>query len=237
MMILFDSQAPYDDTTAHIYSFGVGSTVTSAATANAAVITTSGDPQSDTILVVSDAQLTVLIPTAPNSIANGNGGTFTNGSCTGCTFTQPTAAVGATAGNPGIINLGTFAGTFTGNDLVNAAVTSDTEGAHGWTLFVSNSAQTSATVSGTVNGELDGTDVTANPAYTKTLSTTAFTLLSTNNPGTQISSFTGQTQANAFTHAAVPNVMNFQITLPAFPGPALTPGTQTVTLLYTLIPN
>jgi hypothetical protein len=236
MTITFDSQVPYDLTPTRIYSFGTGSTVTSAVTANAAITSTAGNPQSDTMLVVSDAQLDIFIPTASNSIPNGNGGTFTNGSCAGCTFTQAGAAVGTTPGSLAIIDLGTFAGTFTGNDLVNAAVTSDTEAGHGWTLFVSNSAQTSGTVSGTVFGELDGTDVTANPAFTKTLSTAAFTQLATTNPGTQVSSFAGQTQANAFAHAAVPNVMNFQITLPAFPA-AQTPGTQTVTLLYTLIPN
>ncbi|GAC1535966.1 MAG: hypothetical protein NVS2B17_06890 [Candidatus Velthaea sp.] len=222
LQIFFNGQAPYDQPN-HYYRFN--GTVSSALTSNAPTQTTSFST-SDTVLVVNDARLRIFIPNAGNTINNGfgTGGTY-NATCTGCTYTPGTLPV---------INLGTFTGTFTANDIVNAAITSDAQGSHGWQLYVQ---MTSAPpTSGTLVTAIDtsATVVSTSPYYTA--NQTALTTIPTTNPGLLLSSFTGATASSTFSHSSLQNLMNFQVQIPSLPA-TTTPSANSVTLLYTLIPN
>lgn len=218
LKLFFTSQAPYDQPN-HYYRFN--GTVSSAITPNAP--TQTAYVNSDTILVISDAQLHIYIPTGA-TISNGLGLGGTDAvTCAGCTYVP----------SPQTINFGTIAGTFTTTDVINAAVASDTQAAHGWKLYVDVNALPTG---GTLVTEVDNTAGirSASPYYTNNLP--AYTALTTASPGTLLSSFTGQTAVASYSHTPVQNLMNFQVQLPAFPVP-LTPGANSVTLTYTLIPN
>jgi hypothetical protein len=220
MKIFFLSAAPYDQPN-HFYRFN--GTVTSAVTANAP--TQTAYTNSDTLLVVSDARLRIFIPIAANTINLGDAGaTQKPVTCVGCAYTAATST----------IDFGSIAGTFNAKDIVNAVVNSDTQGSHGWQLFVQLTS--APPTGGTFTTSVDNTAgfQSASAFYTNNQST--LITPSAIAPGTLLSTFASATAASTFTHTPIQNFMNATVTLPAFPT-ALTPGANSVTLTYTLIPN
>ena len=220
LKIYFASSAPYDQPN-HFYRFN--GTVSSTLTPNAPTQTLYAN--SDTLLVVNDARLRIFIPVAGNTISTGAaGGSTTGATCSACVYTSSTST----------IDFGTIAGTFNAADIVNAVVNSDAQGSHGWQLYVE--LATAPPAGGTFTTDVDAAAAYqySGPYYTNNQS--ALITPSTTAPGTLLSSFAGATATSTYTHTPVPNYMNVQVALPAFPT-ALTPGANSVTLTYTLVPN
>lgn len=220
MKIYFTSSAPYDQPN-HFYRFN--GTVTSAITSNAPTQTAYSN--SDTLLVVNDARLHIYIPVAGNTILTGaaGGGTKTV-TCAACAYTATTST----------IDFGSIAGTFNAADIVNAVVNSDAQGSHGWQLYVQLAS--APPTGGTFTTDVDATAGYQYAGSYYTNNQSALITPSTSSPGTLLSTFAGATATSTYTHTPVQNYMNAQVALPAFPT-ALTPGANSVTLTYTLIPN
>ncbi len=138
--------------------------------------------------------------------------------------------------------MGALAGTFNGTNLVNASVTSDASGTHGWNLYVSvdNNPTNFTTAQALLQGSVNSASSSANGAYTITpaIKDTLVNLPvvspapSGNNPNTallqQLASFTG----GVLSRKAVDTLMNFRVN-----GAGDLNTARTVIVTYTLVPN
>ena len=221
--LAFTMQAPYD----------VGSDYQFDTTLNAGAVTaTSAYTASNWLQVVVDARLTMYIPNAALQIARpGNAGGAATATCpAACVFT-PAAGV-----TPAQIDLGSFSGTFLGNNLMNASVISDAPPT-GWSLFVSVDNNPNNISSGLplLSTRVNAANSAAAAGYT-VLTGAGFTTIpviaspSVGNPGLAISKYTGAVRRGA--NEALDTLMDFQIT-----GTGDLNSQRTILTTYTLFPN
>ncbi len=226
--VRFVMEVPYD----------IGSNYVFSTTLNGAVQGTPSTTLATTLGIQLDAMLTMLVPVSggTSTISRPETGGTATSTCLGCTITASSGALPAT------INFGAFAGTFNGTNLVNASVTSDASGAHGWNLYVSVDNNPNNFTSGTplLQGSVNSANSSANAAYaiTPAIKDTLINLPvdspapSGNNPNTallqQLATFTGGT----LSRKAVDTVMNFRVS-----GTGDLNTARTVVVTYTLVPN
>ena len=221
--LAFTMQAPYD----------VGSDYQFDATLNGGAVTaTPAYTASNWLQVVVDARLTMFIPNAALQISRpGNAGGAATATCPAtCVFT-PAAGV-----TPAQIDLGSFSGTFLGNNLMNASVISDAPPT-GWSLFVSvdNNPNNISTSTPLLSTRVNTANSSAAAGYS-IVAPAAFTAIpviaspSVANPGLAISKYTGAVRRGP--NEAVDTLMDFQIT-----GTGDLNTQRTVLTTYTLFPN
>jgi hypothetical protein len=183
---------------------------------------------SNTVRVIADARLTIVIPTGgawPGGTFFGQGTLSASSySCGGCTFTNTLTP---------IINLNNISGTATIKDTLGASVYSDDSA--GWALSVQADINPS-TSSGQVSTFMLGPG-----GHSSTPTTGSFTAsLPTGAPGTVIptagnlavSNWTG---GSSTYHFPIDNLMSYQVTVN--PLSVNNNNTTTITLTYTLIAN
>jgi hypothetical protein len=197
-------------------------------------------PTAEFVKLVVDARLSIvfsngtpIVGTAP-SLSNpgpggsGPGGSTPNTSCPACSI----VSLGATP----VIDLGGFSGTRTFTDVIDAAVTSDVVGPDAWSLYVSIDAnplngsaakEFSMKIDNGVMVPLSGYTVPA--AVTSAFfqpPATGSGVYPTASTGTLLGTYNGSAH-----RAPIDSIHSFQINNT---GAA---GTQTVTLMWTLIPS
>ena len=174
---------------------------------------------SNTVRIVADARLTIVIPSA--------GGTYSPAlftatpivSCPGCAY--------STAGTYPLINLNQLTGTFSFTDALAASVYTDS--AAGWSLSVAADQNPGLNV-GQLSTWLTPESAAAAGTYTKSISASPGTIVPTSG-SLALSTWSG---TNPVPKKPVDNMMGFQVKLQPFP---VNNATTTVTLTYTLIAN
>lgn len=226
--VRFVMEVPYD----------IGSNYVFPTLLNGAVTGTPTTPLATTLGIVLDAQLTMFVPVAggTSTISRPETGSTAATSCLGCLITASTGAV------PANINFGQLAGTFNGTNLVNASVTSDASGAHGWNLYVSvdNNPLNVQTSSALLLGSVNSASSSVNGAYTITpaIKDTLIALPVVNpapsgaSPNTAVLQKLATYSGGTLSRGAVDTLMNFRVN-----GLGDVNTARTVIVTYTLVPN
>ena len=211
VIVTFDAQTPYLIGSEFVFP----ATVYQGATAYTAQPSYSG---ADVVSVILNGTLTMITPgagavTGANKLVPIDNTLTPSTACVNCTVTT---------GSPNLIDFGSFSGTFTTSDIVDASVLSDANNISGnsWTLYVSASTNPS-------NMLYSDADNTAGRYSTGVVvAQSTYGIVPTTTPGTQISSYSTIPR-----HGPADTVMNYEVVTGG------NTSAQDVTITYTLIFN
>ncbi|TAM75267.1 hypothetical protein EPN44_09430 [bacterium] len=220
--LYFNAETPYDLGSYFDWPTRVTSTGAGGGTVNA----TPPYAGAGSLQVVFDAQMNIITPPSGTGTVlpkPGPGGSMPATNCLGC--------VVDTTQSPTLITLGSFTGTFTATDLVNASISSDAVSPDSWTLYASANNNP---LNGSSKPELQvaGDAATSSSASGFSIAQAAFAALpviaspSGSNPGLAISTYNGQAY-----HKPVDTIMSFLVDSTG----STSPGSTIVT--FTLVLN
>lgn len=235
--VVFDAKAPYQIGSEFDWPATVCANHATCATQSVQASPTW--PTAEFLKIVVDARLSIIFSNGPPVVGNapslpnpGPGGSGPGGStpattCAACSI----VSLGATP----IISLGSFNGTATFNDLIDAAVTSDVVGPDAWNLYVSIDANPLNGSSGKeLSMKIDTGVMVPLSGYTVPAAATAFFQPNATGAGVYPTALTGTllgTYNGSAHRSPIDSIHSFQINnLGAS-------GTQAVTLMWTLIPS